>query len=144
MRRRMKLVVPALAALLGCASSPVAPCAANDASTADLALVDAPVSDVPIADVSTADVALVDAVIPPADIAVTDAPSTDAPAVAGPYPEGPYGNREGTVLANLSWEGYVNATGESLSTELPFGPTTLQDLRGDGRGYALIHLAEFL
>lgn len=77
--------------------------------------------------------------------AVEDVPTTpDVPAMAGAYPEGPYGNREGNVLANLAWEGYVNTTGEQRSTELTFGPTTLQDLRGDGRGYALVHLAEFL
>ena len=74
-----------------------------------------------------------------------DTPATpDVPAMAGAYPEGPYGSREGSVLANLAWEGYVNTTGEQRSTELTFGPTTLQDLRGDGRGYALVHLAEFL
>lgn len=74
-----------------------------------------------------------------------DTPATpDVPAMVGPYPEGPYGSREGSVLANLAWEGYVNTTGEQRSTELTFGPTTLQDLRGDGRGYALVHLAEFL
>jgi len=131
----MRLVLPALAALLGCASSPSQPGAASDASRADLVAMDA--------------VAVMDAPVAPEDapVAPEDAPmeaAADVPTVAGPYPEGPYGNREGAVLANLAWEGYVNADGAELSTALPFGPTTLQELRGDGRGYALIHLAEFL
>jgi len=121
------------AALLGCSASPAV---STDAQLADTAAIDAALlADVAAIDVPTA-----------TDVPVAkDVPAAaDVPMTAGPYPEGPYGNREGAVLANLEWEGYVNLTGELVSTEGTFGPTSLQDLRGDGRGYALIHLAEFL
>jgi hypothetical protein len=67
----------------------------------------------------------------------------DSPGGPGPYPAGPYGINVGDVLQNLSWDGYVNKTGAAVSTSLPYGPTTLQDLRGDGRGFALVHLSDF-
>jgi hypothetical protein len=67
----------------------------------------------------------------------------DSPSGPPPYPPGPYGINVGDVLQNLSWDGYVNKTGAALSTTLPYGPTSLQDLRGDGHGYALIHLSDF-
>lgn len=111
----------------------------------------------PVAPVTAADVAVADAVDAtdlgsPVDApALTDlgnpvdAPAAvDAPVVAPAYPEGPYGNRLGNVLANLSWEGYVNPTGEALSNTLPYTMTSLQALRGSGRGYALVHVSEFL
>jgi len=83
----------------------------------------------------------------PADTGAADTgPADTGPADAGPmlgeYPEGPYGNRRGNVLANLSWEGYVNPTGEGLSSEQPYGPTSMQALRAGGR-YALVHVSEF-
>ncbi|MEZ4392485.1 MAG: hypothetical protein R3A48_15460 [Polyangiales bacterium] len=122
------------AALLGCGSTPTSSTPAGDA-----AAVDAPTVDALAVDVATADVAA------PEDVPADDvAAAVDAAMTAGPYPEGPYGSREGTVLANLEWEGYVNELGQERSTALTFGPTSLQDLRGDGRGYALVHLAEFL
>lgn len=74
--------------------------------------------------------------------AVIDAPAADA--AAPPYPDGPYGNRMGSVLANLTWEGYVNPTGEAISNTLPYTTTSLQALRGNGRGYAMVHVSEFL
>lgn len=101
-----------------------------------------------VADVAAADV--------PADLgAPTDAPAAvdapvavDAPtevdASAPAYPDGPYGNRMGSVLANLTWQGYVNPTGEAISNTLPFTTTSLQALRGSGRGYAMVHVSEFL
>lgn len=124
-------------ALLGCGASPASTPTA-DVLSADLTAADA---TAPTADTGELDAAMaVDG-----SMGVEDLPSvSDAPVVAPAYPEGPYGSREGSVLANLAWEGYVNTRGESRSTMLEFGPTTLQDLRGDGRGYALIHLAEFL
>lgn len=67
----------------------------------------------------------------------------DSPAGPGPYPTGPYGINVGDVLQNLSWDGYVNLSGAVVSTSLPYGPTTLQDLRGSGRGFAMIHLSDF-
>lgn len=124
------------AALLGCGSTPTSSTPASDAAALDGVTVDA----LAAADVATVEDVLADAVTPPEDVPA----AVDAPMTAGPYPEGPYGSREGTVLANLEWEGYVNELGQERSTTLSFGPTSLQDLRGDGRGYALVHLAEFL
>jgi hypothetical protein len=74
-------------------------------------------------------------------IAMLDSPAGDTG--APPYPPGPYGINVGDVLKNLSWDGYVNTTGAVVSTSLPYGPTSLQDLRGDGHGYALVHLSDF-
>ncbi|MBL8605297.1 MAG: hypothetical protein JNK72_25425 [Myxococcales bacterium] len=80
-----------------------------------------------------------------------DVPQDQGPADVGapdtgprfePYPEGPYGNVVGAVLANLSWEGYVNPSGEAVSNTLPYGPTSLDELRRGGR-YALVHVSEF-
>jgi hypothetical protein len=67
----------------------------------------------------------------------------DSPVGPPPYPAGPYGINVGDVLQNLSWDGYVNTTGAVVSTSLPYGPTSLQDLRGNGHGYALVHLSDF-
>ena len=72
--------------------------------------------------------------------------STDSSADAdvGPYPAGPYGNAMGDVIANLSWEGYVNTTGGAVSTTRPYTPTSMQAQRMLGRRYALVHVSEFL
>jgi hypothetical protein len=75
-------------------------------------------------------------------VAVDAPPEADASAPA--YPDGPYGNRMGSVLANLTWQGYVNPTGEAVSNTLPYTTTSLQALRGSGRGYAMVHVSEFL
>lgn len=130
------------AALLGCGSTPAVSGSADAAAATDVVAVDAlAATDAPApVDAPEAVDALLDAVTPTADVVA----AADAPMTAGPYPEGPYGSREGSVLANLEWEGYVNELGQERSTALTFGPTSLQDLRGDGRGYALVHLAEFL
>jgi len=140
--------IPALLLAAACSSDPAAPSPALDAalsddvssdrgSVADLTDLgmptDAPVAlDVP--DVLDAPVALdaPDALDAPVDVA------------ASPYPDGPYGNRMGSVLANLTWEGYVNPTGEVISNTLPYTTTSLQALRGSRRGYAMVHVSEFL
>jgi len=77
-----------------------------------------------------------------ADAGPADTGPADTGPMLGEYPEGPYGNRRGNILANLSWEGYVNPTGEGLSSEQPYGPTSMQALRAGGR-YALVHVSEF-
>lgn len=78
------------------------------------------------------------------DSGMTDT-GADRPAVpdasVGPYPAGPYGNMEGQTLEDLQLQGYVNTAGTQLSTMLPFGPTSMQDLRTTGRRYALVHTA---
>ncbi len=99
--------------------------------------------DAALADVFSPDVGM-DTGVTARDTGVTaDAVGTDVATGPGPYPPGPYGNTEGAILANLSWEGYVNPTGTVVSTTLPYGPTSLQALRGTGRGYAMVHLSEF-
>ncbi|MDO9019309.1 MAG: hypothetical protein Q8S73_18620 [Deltaproteobacteria bacterium] len=114
-----------------CSSDPAAPEA--DAMVADVAVADVPAdlgapSDTPVA---------VDAPV------AIDAPG-EVDASAPAYPDGPYGNRMGSVLANLTWQGYVNPTGEAISNTLPYTTTSLQALRGSGRGYAMVHVSEFL
>lgn len=118
--------IPALLLVAACSSDPAAP--GLDATASD-----APSTDVP-GDLAAA-----------ADLTDLDIP-TDAPAavVAGEYPAGPYGSRLGSVLADLTWEGYVNPTGEVISSTLPYTTTSLQALRGSGRGYAMVHVSEFL
>ena len=80
-------------------------------------------------------------------LAMLDSPAGDTgnggDTGAPPYPAGPYGINVGDVLQNLSWDGYINTTGAVVSTSLPYGPTSLQDLRGNGHGYALVHLSDF-
>ncbi|MBL8679769.1 MAG: hypothetical protein JNK05_11415 [Myxococcales bacterium] len=79
------------------------------------------------------------------DSGTTADTGADRPAVpdanVGPYPAGPYGNMEGQTLEDLQLQGYVNTDGTSPSTMLPFGPTSMQDLRRTGRRYALVHTA---
>ncbi len=95
-------------------------------------------SDVPGDRVVAMDTVIVDAV----DVRSMDAPPADT--TAGAYPPGPYGIMEGQVLANLDWVGYVNTAGTAISTTLPFGPTSLQALRGSGRGFGIVHVSEFI
>ena len=129
--------IPALLLAAACSSDPVAPSPALDAALSD--------------DVSTDGGAMADLTDlgMPTDVPVAlDAPDALDAAVedvaASPYPEGPYGNRMGSVLANLTWEGYVNSTGEVISNTLPYTTTSLQALRGNRRGYAMVHVSEFL
>lgn len=110
---------------------------AGDAARADVS---------PSVDTQPADVRPPTDTATPTDVsAMGDVAMADvvADASAGPYPPGPYGNRMGDVLANLSWEGYVNSAGGAISTTRPYGTTTLQQLRGSGRGYALVHVSDF-
>lgn len=134
--------IPALLLAAACSSDPVGPSPALDAalsddvtsdrgSVADLTDLGIP-TDVPVA---------LDAPDVPDATGALDAPVDVAPS---PYPDGPYGNRMGSVLANLTWEGYVNPTGEVISNTLPYTTTSLQALRGNRRGYALVHVSEFL
>jgi hypothetical protein len=71
---------------------------------------------------------------------VTDA--GDASVGIGPYPAGPYGTAKGDVIADLSWEGYVNDAADAVATTRPYGPYSLDALRHSGRRYALVNLAE--
>lgn len=61
----------------------------------------------------------------------------------GAYPAGPYGNKEGSVIANLQWVGYVNDAADSLADTKPLGPYSMDAARRSGRRYALLHVAEF-
>lgn len=85
----------------------------------------------------------------PADtnVAMTDSTAADTPAMEtgfGPYPAGPYGNKVGDVVANLTWEGYVNLTADAISTTKPYVTADLDKLRRDAKkGYALVHVSEF-
>lgn len=47
----------------------------------------------------------------------------------------------GDELPELRWEGYVNETGDGISSEQPFRAYSSRDLDVSGRRYALIHLA---
>lgn len=131
--------IPALLLAAACSSDPAAPSPALDAALSD----DVSSDRGTVADLT--DLGM------PTDVPVAlDAP--DVPAAldahvdvaASPYPDGPYGNRMGSVLANLTWEGYVNPTGEVISNTLPYTTTSLQALRGNRRGYAMVHVSEFL
>lgn len=138
--------IPALLLAAACSSDPVAPSPALDAALSDDVSPDVSSDRGSMADLTDLGT--------PTDVPVAlDAPDVfDAPEVfdapvdvaASPYPDGPYGNRMGSVLANLTWEGYVNPTGEVISNTLPYTTTSLQALRGNRRGYAMVHVSEFL
>ncbi|MFO0644748.1 MAG: hypothetical protein U0326_00765 [Polyangiales bacterium] len=118
----------------------------RDVTVADVTPRDVTASDVTASDVTASDVTATDVTatdVTARDVSATDVMATDAPVAVGPYPAGPYGNREGDILANLSWEGYQNLDGRAVSTTLPYGPMTLQTVRETGRHYALVHLSEF-
>ena len=98
------------------------------------------------------DTSVDDSTAPPGDTSVAetsgDAPKGDAPADAdpfGPYPSGPYGNTEGAVLANLTWDGYIDEKADAVATTKPFVTgTSLDKLRRlPSKGFGLIHVAEF-
>lgn len=134
--------IPALLLAAACSSDPASPSVALDAALSD----DVPSDRGAVADLTDlgnpTDVPVaLDAPIAPDAPDVLDAPVDVA---ASPYPDGPYGNRMGSVLANLTWEGYVNPTGEVISNTLPYTTTSLQALRGNRRGYAMVHVIEFL
>lgn len=77
----------------------------------------------------------------PVDASSDAEPKQDA--TAGVFPSGPYGYEVGQTLADVRFEGYVNAEGRGLSTAQPFRSTSMHELRGGGRGYALVVVAEF-
>lgn len=100
--------------------------------------------ELPRADASmTQDVSMADRLSAATDD-VTQSGGDVRVADASGYPEGPYGSRVGSTLADLSWEGYVNPQAEGRATGVPYGPTSLGALRGAGRGYAMVFIAEFL
>lgn len=85
----------------------------------------------------------------------------DAPAVTAPdataradvqtpadtgdgYPAGPYGTAVGEVLGDMRFEGFVNPTAQGLASARPYVSTSMAALRGQGRGYAVVFVAEFL
>lgn len=55
-----------------------------------------------------------------------------------------YGYQVGDIVAPLSWEGYVNPTGDMVSTKKPYMAYGTRDLSQSGKKYALIHVSEFL
>lgn len=88
--------------------------------------------------------------------AAEDAPPARAPdATAGSdaqttedtgdeYPAGPYGTAVGAVLGDMRLEGFVNPTAQGLASARPYVSTSMAALRGQGRGYAVVFVAEFL
>ncbi len=89
-----------------------------------------------------------DSAEPPADSVATEVATDTLPddtgITFGPYPAGPYGNKVGDVVANLTWEGYVNPLADSLANTKPYVTTDMDKLRRDAKkGYALVHVSEF-
>ena len=126
--------------LLGACSAPVPPGAAG--GRADAALRDA-ASDTELDALGAYDAPLREDAPLVADAPVTaDASASDA--AQGAYPAGPYGSAVGSVVADLRWEGFFNESNEDVSTELPFGPTSLGAVRATGAPFALVHLSGFL
>lgn len=61
-----------------------------------------------------------------------------------PYPAGPYGNQVGSVLANLSLNGYWAPTRtQGKSSDDPFGTVTMDMARRSGAKYMFLELAGF-
>jgi hypothetical protein len=60
------------------------------------------------------------------------------------YPAGPYGTAVGAVLGDMRLEGFVNPTAQGLASARPYVSTSMAALRGQGRGYAVVFVAEFL
>jgi hypothetical protein len=107
--------------------------------------------DVPLADLGFADVSTAPDVLEPVDVTKRDATAmgNDGPPVGNDvaireYPPGPYGIEIGDALADLRLQGFVHPTGTGLATTQPFVNTSLGALRGEGRGHALVFIAEFL
>ena len=87
--------------------------------------------------------------------AAVDAPvvAVDAPARADVqstrdagdgYPAGPWGTAVGEVLGDMRFEGFVNPTAQGVASARPYVSTSMAALRGRGRGYAVVFVAEFL
>lgn len=60
------------------------------------------------------------------------------------YPAGPYGTAVGAVMGDMRFEGFVNLTAQGLASAQPYVSTSMAALRGQGRGYAVVFIAEFL
>jgi len=122
--------------LSGCADAPRPDALALDAGAVDAprATLDAPaVVDAPVA------------VDVPARVDLSAAPDAQGPADAGDgYPAGPYGTAVGQVLGDMRLEGFVNPTAEGLASARPYVSTSMAALRGRGRGYGVVFVAEFL
>lgn len=82
----------------------------------------------------------------PSDGSVTDTStpgdSSTADAALGPYPSGPYGTKVGSVIANMTWIGYVDDPADAVATTKPYVMYSLDDARKSGKHYAMINLAE--
>ena len=65
-----------------------------------------------------------------------------ADADLGAYPTGPYGTTVGTVIANMTWIGYVDDAADAIGTTKPYIAYSLDDARKSGKHYAMINLAE--
>ena len=128
------VVLWAMAMSSGCNGQPSAP----DSSASDVANTEASAAD----RASPMDSSITDVVRQMMD-APTEVAMMDGSSDVGPYPAGPYGTAQGDILANEQWVGYVNPTGNVVSTTLPFTMTSMQDMRMLGRRYALVHLSEF-
>jgi hypothetical protein len=70
--------------------------------------------------------------------------SSDSSNDAAPngYPIGPYGTKVGSVIANMTWIGYVDDAADAIATTKPYITYSLDDARKSGMHYAMINLAE--
>lgn len=60
------------------------------------------------------------------------------------YPSGPYGAAVGDTLPDWIFPGYYSGTDTSaLANTHPFGTTSLDQIRGSGKRYAMLMLADF-
>ncbi len=125
----LRAVAVSAAVIAGCASADARPSAVasagRDADLPDVVFRPLPRPDAP----------------QPEDASIGEAPPLDASERA--FPSGPYGYEVGQTLADARFEGYVNAEGRGLSTAQPFRGTSMRELRGEARGYALVVVAEF-
>jgi len=127
-----RLFFVASLATLGCGSS-------DDSTTAAAADTGTSASDTSVDDTATSGD---DTGAPPSDTATSSDTGGDP---FGAYPAGPYGNKVGDVVANLDWEGYVSPLSDALANTKPYVTTSMDKLRRDAKkGYALIHVSEFL
>ena len=119
-------------ALSGCADGPRPDGLALDAGFVDTpgAAFDAP--------------AAVDAPAAAPDDALASADVQVAEDTGDGYPAGPYGTAVGAVLGDMRLEGFVNPTAQGLASARPYVSTSMAALRGQGRGYAVVFIAEFL
>jgi len=64
-------------------------------------------------------------ITPTADAYVPPPPPPDAYVPPAQYPSGPYGTSEGSVIANLSWTGYIDTDADADSDPFNESPTTI-------------------